>query len=127
MNAASYVDLKTRVMSRAELDWVRAQDIDGAALSMAMSKFTSASIHDTMALLVRNQAVHVRNALRLAETVIEHREAFRDAGMAPWMNTLNMEASGEWVDKTALVDPDRIWGRLIDAGIASSRPTSRKR
>ncbi|MBB3962904.1 glycerophosphodiester phosphodiesterase family protein [Rhizobium metallidurans] len=117
LNAAPYVDLKTRVMTREELNWVRAQDIGGVAF-MAMSKFTSGTIHDTLALLSEIKPFMCEMRFDRLETVIEHREAFRDAGMALWMNTLNMEASGEWVDKTALVDPDRIWGRLIDAGVS---------
>lgn len=117
MNAASYVDLKTRVMTRDELDWVRAQSIDGVAF-MAMSKFTADSIHDTMALLSEIRPFMCEIRFDRLETIAAHRQMFRDAGMALWTNTLNMVASGEWVDKTALVEPDLIWGRLIDAGIS---------
>jgi glycerophosphoryl diester phosphodiesterase len=117
MNAASYVDLKTRVMSREELNWVRAQNIDGVAF-MAMSKFTAEGIDETMALLSEIKPFMCEMRFDRLETIVEHRETFHNAGMALWMNTLNMAASGEWVDKTALVDPDRIWGRLIDAGVS---------
>jgi glycerophosphoryl diester phosphodiesterase len=117
MNAASYVDLKTRVMTRDELDWVRAQSIDGVAF-MAMSKFTADGIQDTMALLSEIKPFMCEIRFDSLETIAANRQMFRDAGMALWTNTLNMVASGEWVDKTALVEPDLIWGRLIDAGIS---------
>jgi len=117
MNAASYVDLKTRVMTREELDWVRAQNIDGVAF-MAMSKFTVESIHETMALLSEIRPFMCEMRFDGLETIKANRQMFRDANMALWTNTLNMEASGEWVDKTALVDPDRIWGTLMDAGVS---------
>lgn len=117
MNAAAYVDLKTRVMTREELDWVRAQDIDGIAF-MAMSKFTADGIHDTMALLSQIRPFMCEMRFDRVETIIENRQMFADAGMALWMNTLNMAASGEWVDRTALTDPDRIWGRLMEAGVS---------
>lgn len=117
MKAASYVDLKTRVMTRDELDWVRAQSIDGVAF-MAMSKFTADSIHETMALLSEIKPFMCEIRFDRLETIAANRQMFRDAGMALWTNTLNMVASGEWVDKTALVEPDLIWGRLIDAGIS---------
>jgi len=39
--------------------------------------------------------------------------------MAIWFNTLDMAASGEWTDPRALIEPDAIWGRLMDAGIST--------
>jgi glycerophosphoryl diester phosphodiesterase len=116
MNAALYVDLKTRVMTREELDWVRAQDIEGVPF-MAMSHFSSDGIRETMALLAEIKPFMCEMRFDSIETIVDNRELFADAGMALWMNTLNMAASGEWRDETALVDPDRIWGRLLDAGI----------
>lgn len=117
MNAASYVDLKTRVMTREELDWVGEQNIDGVAF-MAMSKFTAEGIHETMALLSEIKPFMCEIRFDRLETIRANRQLFDEAGMALWTNTLNMEASGEWVDKTALVDPDRIWGTLMDVGIS---------
>lgn len=117
MNAASYVDLKTHVMTREELDWVRAQHINGVAF-MAMSKFTAETINETMALLSEIKPFMCEIRFDSLQTIKANRQMFRDVNMALWTNTLNMEASGEWVDRTALVDPDRIWGSLIDAGVS---------
>jgi glycerophosphoryl diester phosphodiesterase len=117
MDAASYVDLKTRVMTREELDWVCAQNIDGVPF-MAMAKFTAQGLPDTLALLSEIRPFMCEMRFDHIETIIDNRQAFRDAGMALWMNTLNMAASGEWLDKTALADPDSIWGRLMDAGVS---------
>lgn len=117
MNAASYVDLKTRVMSREELDWLRAQNIEGVPF-MAMAKFTADGLKDTMALLSEIRPFMCEMRFDRIETIADNKQMFRDAGMALWMNTLNMAASGEWVDEIALEHPDRIWGRLIDAGIS---------
>lgn len=116
MNAAPYVDLKTRVMTREELDWVRAQDIEGVAF-MAMSHFSKNDIHETMTLLREIRPFMCEMRFDSLATIIDNRQTFADAGMALWMNTLNMAGSGEWRDDTALTDPDRIWGRLLDAGI----------
>ncbi|WP_113218782.1 glycerophosphodiester phosphodiesterase family protein [Agrobacterium sp. fls2-241-TYG-188a] len=117
MNAASYVDLKTNVMTREELDWVRAQHINGVAF-MAMSKFTAETIYQTMALLSEIKPFMCEIRFDSLQTIKANRQMFRDVNMALWTNTLSMEASGEWVDKAALVDPDRIWGSLIDAGVS---------
>jgi glycerophosphoryl diester phosphodiesterase len=117
MNAAPYVDLKTHVMTREELDWVRAQDIEGVPF-MAMAKFTAEYLPNTMALLSEIKPFMCEMRFDRIETISENRRMFEEAGMALWMNTLNMAASGTWLDKTALVDPDSIWGRLMDAGVS---------
>lgn len=117
MNAASWVDLKARVMTREELDWVLSRNIDDVPF-MAMAKFTEEGLQDTMALLSAIRPFMCEMRFDRIETIADNRQIFRDAGIALWMNTLDMEASGEWLDSTALKDPDRIWGRLIDAGVS---------
>lgn len=117
MNAAPYVDLKTRVMTREEIDWVKAQNIDGVPF-MAMAKFTADAFEETMALLSEVRPFMCEMRFDRIETIIENRARFREAGMALWINTLDQTGSGEWRDDKAMVDPDLIWGRLMDAGIS---------
>lgn len=116
MGAASYVDLKTRLMTREELDWVRAQDIEGVPF-MAMAKFTADGFDETMALLSEIRPFMCEMRFDRIDTISSNRQRFVDANMALWINTLDQTGSGEWRDDKALVDPDSIWGRLMDAGI----------
>jgi glycerophosphoryl diester phosphodiesterase len=116
MGAAPYVDLKTRVMTREELNWVRAQNIDGVPF-MAMAKFTAEDFDETMGLLAEINPFMCEMRFDHIDTVAKNRQRFRDANMALWINTLDQTGSGEWRDDKALIDPDRIWGRLMDAGI----------
>ncbi|NWJ23533.1 glycerophosphodiester phosphodiesterase family protein [Rhizobium sp. RM] len=117
MQATSYVDLKTRVMTRDELDWVQDQNIDGVPF-MAMAKFTAGEFHDTMALLSEIKPFMCEMRFDRIETIVENRDLFREANMALWINTLDQVGSGEWRDDKAMIDPDSIWGRLMDAGIS---------
>tara|TARA_R110002051_G_scaffold59802_5_gene109688 strand:+ start:1193 stop:2020 length:828 start_codon:yes stop_codon:yes gene_type:complete len=117
MEAASFVDLKTSVMTRQDLDWVRAQDIPGVSF-MAMARFDEHGIRDRMALLSEIRPFMCEIRFDRLETIADNRDLFREAGMALWMNTLNQPGSGEWRDDQALSDPDSIWGRLLDAGIS---------
>lgn len=117
MQAAPYVDLKTRLMTREELDWVRAQDIHDVPF-MAMARFDGPGIHESMALLSEVRPFMCEIRFDRLETIADNRDLFREAGMALWMNTLNQPGSGEWRDDHALSDPDSIWGRLLDAGIS---------
>lgn len=116
MGAASYVDLKTTVKTHADLDWVRAQNIDGVPF-MAMTKFTAEEFENTMALLAEIQPFMCEMRFDHINTIVDNQQRFRDANMTLWINTLDQTGSGEWRDDKALVDPDSIWGRLMDAGI----------
>jgi glycerophosphoryl diester phosphodiesterase len=117
MGAASYVDLKTKVMRREELDWVCAQNIEGVPF-MAMAQFTAGDFDETMALLAEINPFMCEMRFDHLDTIASNRQRFLDAKMALWINTLDQVGSGEWTDAKALVNPDSIWGRLMDAGIS---------
>ncbi|WP_430252790.1 glycerophosphodiester phosphodiesterase family protein [Neorhizobium sp. DAR64872/K0K18] len=117
MRAASFVDLKTTVMTRDDLNWVRAQKIDGVPF-MAMTKFTASGFDTTMALLGEIQPFMCEIHFDHLDTISANRQRFLGANMALWVNTLDQVGSGEWRDDKALIDPDSIWGRLMDAGIS---------
>ncbi len=117
MGAASYVDLKTSVTTREELDWVRAQDVHGVPF-MAMAQFTADGFDNTMALLGEIKPFMCEIHFDHLDTIANNKQRFADADMALWINTLDQTGSGEWRDDKALIDPDSIWGRLMDAGIS---------
>jgi glycerophosphoryl diester phosphodiesterase len=118
MNAAPYVDLKTRVMTRDEAAWVRAQGIEGVPF-MAMSRFTAEGTAETLSVL--SELKPFMNEIRFdhLDTIAGNRAAFENAGMALWINTLDQPGSGQWTDTAALAEPDSIWGKLIGAGISA--------
>jgi glycerophosphoryl diester phosphodiesterase len=118
MGVASSVDLKTTVMTREDLAWVRAQHIEGVPF-MAMAHFTAAGIHETLSLLSEIRPFMCELRFDQLNTIANNQQLFRDANMAIWFNTLDMAASGEWIDTRALTEPDAIWGRLMDAGIST--------
>lgn len=118
MDAAAYVDLKTTVMTPEHVAWVKAQDISGVPF-MAMASFTENSTSETLAVLSELKPFMSEIRFDHIDTIAANRGAFEAAGMALWKNTLDMANSGEWTDTVALVDPDKIWGRLIDAGISA--------
>lgn len=41
-----------------------------------------------------------------------------EGGMAFWVNTLDSVSCAGFTDTAALIDPDGVWGRLIEAGIS---------
>ncbi|WP_117190353.1 glycerophosphodiester phosphodiesterase family protein [Rhizobium terrae] len=117
MGAHKDVDLKTKVMSRADAAWVQAQKIDGVPF-MGMARFTAEGLHETLHVLSELSPFMCEIRFDNIDTIARNREVFTKAGMALWVNTLDQAGSGEWTDSAALADPDLIWGRLIDAGIS---------
>jgi glycerophosphoryl diester phosphodiesterase len=118
MGVASSVDLKTTVMTREDLDWVRAQNIEGVPF-MAMAYFTAGDVSERLSLLSEIKPFMCELRFDHLDTIAGNRQLFEDADMAIWFNTLDMAASGEWTDPRALIEPDAIWGRLMDAGIST--------
>ncbi len=118
LNATAYVDLKTTVMTPEHVAWVRAQDIPDLPF-MAMSTFTRQETSSTLAVLAELRPFMSEIRFDAIDTIADNREAFQRAGMALWKNTLDQANSGTWTDTAALADPDKIWGRLINAGISA--------
>lgn len=118
MGAAPYVDVKTTVMAREHVEWVKAQDIADVPF-MAMSSFVQDQTAQTLAVLSELRPFMCEIRFDRLQTIADNREAFEKAGMALWKNTLDQPGSGSWTDTAALSDPDAIWGRLIDAGISA--------
>jgi glycerophosphoryl diester phosphodiesterase len=118
MGVASSVDLKTVVMNHADIDWVRAQNIEGVPF-MAMAQFSADNVSERLALLSELKPFMCELRFDDIRTIADNQQLFRDASMAIWFNTLDMAASGEWTDPRALIEPDAIWGRLMDAGIST--------
>jgi glycerophosphoryl diester phosphodiesterase len=118
MGVAASVDLKTTVMNAGDIDWVRAQNIEGVPF-MAMTYFTADDIGERLAVLSEIKPFMCELRFDRLETIASNQQLFRDANMAIWFNTLNMAASGEWTDARALSEPDAIWGVLMDAGVST--------
>jgi glycerophosphoryl diester phosphodiesterase len=118
MNAAAYVDLKTTVMTQDDVAWVKAHHIEGVPF-MAMSRFTAETTEATLALLSELKPFMSEIRFDHLDTIASNRAAFRNAGMALWVNSLDQVGSGAWTDAAALADPDSIWGKLIDAGVSA--------
>lgn len=129
MGVASFVDLKTTVMTREDLDWVRAQNIEGVPF-MAMAYFTADDVSERLSLLSEIKPFMCELRFDHLDTIGSNQQLFRDANMAIWFNTLDMAASGEWTDPKALIEPDAVWGVLMDAGISTiqtDEPTALRR
>jgi glycerophosphoryl diester phosphodiesterase len=118
MGAASFVDLKTTVMTAEHVDWVKAQRIDGVPF-MAMATFNHDSTTETLSVLAGLKPFMAEIRFDTLQTIAVYRPAFAAAGMALWKNTLDQANSGTWTDTSALANPDSIWGQLIDAGISA--------
>ncbi|WP_375450738.1 glycerophosphodiester phosphodiesterase family protein [uncultured Devosia sp.] len=53
------------------------------------------------------------------EQLAAHQARFASAGIALWVNTLDSISCAGFTDSAALVHPEAVWGRLLDAGVSA--------
>jgi hypothetical protein len=118
MGVESQVDFWAALKTTEDFAWIRKAIIPHDVLFMAKTRLNVADAATQLALL-RDLSPAV------CEIYFDHLEELsaldgplRDNGMALWVNTLDSVACAGFTDTAALLDPDAVWGRLIDAGIS---------
>lgn len=118
MRVEGEVDLWASLKSEKDLAWIRETvaphdvlfmpktrlDVPGAATQLALLSDLSPNVCE----------IYFDDLQQLAALD----GPLRVNGMALWVNTLDSVACAGFTDTAALVDPDAVWGRLIDAGIS---------
>lgn len=118
MGVGAEVDFWASVKGPDDLAWVQETVTPHDVLFLAKTRLN-----------VRNAETQIEALLQLAPAVCEIyfddldqvaalRNRLADPGMALWVNTLDSIACAGFTDTAALIDPDAVWGRLIDAGIS---------
>jgi hypothetical protein len=118
MGVGSQVDFWASLTDSNDLAWVRETVAPHDVLFMAKTRLN-----------VPDADTQIRTLSQLSPSVCEIyfddlqqvatlRDAFAGTGMALWVNTLDSVSCAGFTDTAALIDPDAVWGRLIDAGIS---------
>jgi glycerophosphoryl diester phosphodiesterase len=119
MGVAQEVDFKADLHTREQLDWVREAVLPHGVPFMAKSNLGSrdAMLHEE--LLFELAPFMCEISFSTIEQLADRKPAFREAGIALWVNTLEVVVNAGFGDSAALNDPDAVWGRLIDAGVSA--------
>ncbi|SFA92776.1 glycerophosphoryl diester phosphodiesterase [Rhizobium sp. NFR07] len=118
MGVEDQVDFWAALKTTEDFAWIRKTIAPHDVLFMAKTRLNVPDAATQLALL-RDLSPSV------CEIYFDHLEQLstldgplRDSGMALWVNTLDSVACAGFTDTAALLDPDAVWGRLIDAGIS---------
>ena len=110
------VDIKIDVQSGEDGDHLRALQRRFGVVVMPKTYFERLTADDLMAVLSSTGAPIVEATFDALTTIAERREAFRNAGMSIWVNTLDPAACCGLDDRSAAEDPQSVWGVLMAAG-----------
>ena len=118
MGMAGQVDVKAPVDTPEARQWLACPgDLRGIAF-MPMARFTGGNGAALADLLKTMRPFMCEASFDRLESMAEHRQRLADAGTAIWVNTLDPVAFCGLSDRTALANPDGVWGRLVEAGVS---------
>ncbi|OCP19913.1 MULTISPECIES: glycerophosphodiester phosphodiesterase family protein [unclassified Ensifer] len=118
MGVESQIDLWASLKTEKDLAWIRETIIPHDVLFMAKTRLNVPSAAAQIALLSELSPSVCEIYFDRLEELAALDGALRENGMALWVNTLDSIACAGFTDTAALVDPDAVWGRLINAGIS---------
>lgn len=118
MGVEAEVDFWASLKSEKDLAWIRETIGPHEVLFLAKTRLNVPGAATQVALLTELAPTVCEIYFDDLEQLAALDGPLRDNGMALWVNTLDSVACAGFTDTAALLDPDAIWGRLIDAGIS---------
>ncbi|MEZ2131895.1 MULTISPECIES: glycerophosphodiester phosphodiesterase family protein [unclassified Sinorhizobium] len=117
--AEGIVDLKFPVSSQAEARRLQEMQGESGIAMMAMTTFEAGSDDERRQALLTHAPFMVETKFDSAERLAANAAVLNRAGIAVWVNSLDVSYCDGFNDTNALADPDRIWGRLLAAGVSA--------
>jgi glycerophosphoryl diester phosphodiesterase len=118
MGVEAEVDFWASLKSEKDLAWIRETIGPHEVLFLAKTRLNVPGAATQVALLSELAPAVCEIYFDDLEQLAALDGPLRDNGMALWVNTLDSVACAGFTDTAALLDPDAVWGRLIDAGIS---------
>ena len=118
MGCDGQVNCWASLESSDDLAWIRQTILPHDVLFLAKTRLNVPDAQRQLALLQELSPAVCEIYFDALEELQALKPLTRNTGMALWVNTLDSIACAGFTDTAALVDPDAVWGRLIDAGIS---------
>ncbi len=118
MGVEAQVDFWASVKGPRDLAWVRETVTPHDVLFMAKTRLNVPDADMQLKALSDLSPSVCEIYFDDLDQVAALRQRLGDTGMALWVNTLDSVSCAGFTDTAALIDPDAVWGRLIDAGIS---------
>lgn len=119
MGVADQVDFKADLKTATDLAWISQSVVPHGVPFMAKTNLGAPDAAEQERLLFELRPFMCEVSFSDVEQLAQRKAAFRDAGIALWVNTLDSVCCAGFSDTAALADPEAIWGRLIDAGVSA--------
>lgn len=113
------VDVWHALASENDLAWIKTkiwpQDI--AFIAKTRLNVADAALQTELVLALKPAVCEIY--FDHVEQLAAQKQRFSAAGISLWVNTLDDVSCAGLTDSAALVDPDAVWGRLLDAGVSA--------
>jgi glycerophosphoryl diester phosphodiesterase len=119
MGVADEVDLKADLRTRADFDWISSAILPHGVPFMAKTRLEEADAETQLALLEELGPFMSELSFERFDQLLAATARLSARGIASWVNTLEVVVNPGFGDNAALLDPEAIWGRLIDAGVSA--------
>lgn len=119
MGVDQQVDFWGVLKTGEDLDWIAANISPQVVPFMAKTRLDAPDAASQLELLFQLNPFLCEIYFDELEQVAERKALFQEAGIALWVNALDLVSCAGFTDSAALKDPQAIWGGLIDAGISA--------
>lgn len=118
MGMENQAAIKTQVQTEQQAQNLKALESKIGVMVMPMMFFKSEDFSTNFELLRSFSPGMVEAEFDDLTTLSVNQNQFKEYGISIWVNTLDPVACCDFKDSKALIDPDKIWGELIDAGVS---------
>ncbi len=118
MGMRGQVDIKIDVQTREQADYLKKLEAEYGLMVMPKTDFNADTADTLIDLLKYIGANVVESTFDSFETISSRADAFRQAGLAVWVNTLDSVACCGLTDSAAISDPSAVWERICDGGVS---------
>lgn len=116
--ARDRVTIKFPVRSAADADRMLRLQAKHGVMAMPITHMTAETWQTVVARVIAMQSVMTEMHFDTVDTLRRAADSLRTAGVAVWVDSLDVVQSAGLCDALALQDPDAVWGVLLDAGVS---------
>lgn len=113
-----FVDIKIPVQSEEDARVLQSLENEFGVMVMPKTRFYEETADQQIALLKSVEAVVVETKFDHLDILAKRAQAFAEAGLNIWVNTLDDVACCDLTDTRAETEPAQIWGKMMDAGVS---------
>ncbi|KQW29987.1 hypothetical protein ASC83_22525 [Acidovorax sp. Root402] len=116
---ADQVFIKAKIQSQSDISMVRSSPFFGRVAFVPIIRARSGFFAKDLQALEPLRSLMYEVEFTEVETLEEGGEELRRQHARLWVNTIDCSHSLDFNDHRALIDPDAVWGRLLQVGVGA--------